>query len=52
MVPHLVAQPAQIFGQLVVIDVLGEPPGPQQFIVLQRLPTAFDRIERRVETMQ
>jgi DNA repair protein RadC len=32
-----------------VIDVLSEFPRPQQFIILQSLPTIFDRIKRRVE---
>lgn len=32
-----------------VVSVFGKFPCSQQFVVLQRLPTVLDRIERRVE---
>ncbi|HRI14247.1 MAG TPA: hypothetical protein PLX89_14730, partial [Verrucomicrobiota bacterium] len=32
-----------------VVGILDKPPGPQQFVVLQRLPAFLDRIEGRVE---
>jgi len=39
----------QLASEVVVVGVFGKFPCPQQFVILERLPPAFHRVERRVE---
>jgi len=51
--PCAIANPVterpQFASEFVIVGVLGKFPGPQQFVILERLPPAFHRVERRVE---
>src|SRR5439155_8923130 len=49
MVADRVSEPANIFGQFMIIHILHVLAGTEHVVVLQRLPTAFSGVEAGVE---
>ena len=49
LVAEGVSEPAQVFGQFMVIDVLHVLAGAEHVVVLQRLPPVFSGVETGVK---